>query len=81
MIRRKRIVAQYGDEPAVEVATFAFDGERLLAAYRNSEAQRMFVDDGIVARDGYLKPDDGAAFFDGLDTAFRGSSVLRVVAD
>lgn len=80
MIRRKRVMAKYADEPAIEVATFAFDGERLLASYRDEASRRMFAK-GIAGADRYLTPDDGAAFFDGLDAAFRRSSALRVVTD
>ena len=82
MIRRKRVIEQYRPEDKpIELATFAFDGHRLLAAYHDAAAQRMFEVHGIMGRDRHLTTADGAMFFDGLEAAFRRSSCLRVVAD
>lgn len=80
MIQRKRILARYGDEPAIEVAVFAFDGERVLAKYRDRRAERLFAE-GIVGPDRFLTPADGRAFFEGLNRAFHRSSTLHVITD
>lgn len=80
MIRRKRVMERYADEPAVEVATFAFDGVRLLASYLDDATRQLFAE-GIAGPDRLLTPDDGSVFFDGLDAAFARSSTLHVVAD
>lgn len=80
MIQRKRILAQYGDEPAIEVAVFAFDGERVLARYLDRRAEQLFVE-GIVGPGRLLTPADGREFFEGLDRAFHRSSTLHVVTD
>lgn len=80
MIRRKRLVQQYGDGPATELATFAFDGHRLLAHYATTDAQRRFAR-GIIVGDDTVTPDDAGRFFDGLDEYYARSSSVTVVAD
>lgn len=80
MIRRKRLVQQYGDGPAVELATFTFDGQCLLVQYASSDIERR-LQRGIIVGDEMVTPDDPARFFDGFDGYSARSSSLVVVAD
>lgn len=81
MIRRKRLVQQYANSPTVELASFAFDGVRLLAHYADDSVQQRFAH-GIRVGEDYVTPDgDAQRFFDGLEAYYARSSSVSVIAD
>lgn len=75
--RRKRVSYTYMGSAPVELATFTFDGRRLLATYRDKPTEAMFAR-GISSSAGRIKPEDGAVFFDHLDDALARSSTMIV---
>ena len=80
MIRRKRIL-RTRDDASVPVATFAFDGERLLAHYDDDLFRLECESGGISTGIRRVYPSDPAAFFAALDGLCARSSTLSIIAD
>lgn len=80
MIRRKKILRTRGDQ-SVAVATFAFDGARLLAHYDDDLFRMECEQSGISVGVRRVRPSDQAEFFDALDGLCARSSTLSIIAD
>ena len=81
MIRRKRVYRTGPDGQSEPVATFAFDGERLLAHYDDELFRRRCEQRGIAVDLDVVRTDRPAAFFDALDAFCARSSKLSIASD
>lgn len=76
-VQRRRVLYTYLGSDPVELAVFAFDGQRVLSTYRNGTWEAMF-NRGFESSVGRISPADGATFFEHLPDALIRSSTLIV---
>ena len=77
----KRIESSDPDSSTRDVlATFTLVGDDVVADYRDRDYQLDVEVNGIYTmKAGEVRPQDGRAFYDALDEAYRRSSFLHVV--
>jgi hypothetical protein len=79
---KKRVISQVAPgSQAKTLAVFEMVGDELRSKYTDASFMEHVRGVGIMVAGRELHPEDGRAFFDGLDEGFANSSRVTVVAD